>query len=99
MYIPTLLLERKTNAGSKPEDILAEMDYIRKDLAYNPEALAYFLQEMEEDLELAEAFARDASEEELDAIVAKQIERIEREYVDYDKEIERAIRDYANKNQ
>lgn len=54
---------------------------------------------MEEDLELAEAFARDASEEELDAIVAKQIERIEREYVDYDKEIERAIRDYANKNQ
>lgn len=32
MYVPTLLLERKTNAGSKPEDILAEMDYIRKDL-------------------------------------------------------------------
>lgn len=99
MYIPTLLLERKTNAGSKPVDILAEMDYIRKDLAYNPEALAYFLQEMEEDLEYAEARERGASEEELDAIVAKQIERIERESVDYDKEIERAIRDYANKNQ
>ena len=59
LHNPGILLDRRTNCFSEPEDILAEMEELREELKDYPEFLEEVLQDMERDL----AFARELLEE------------------------------------